>query len=68
VAETRYSIRVDQHTFHSEEGGAGGRRGGNGLARDRITSDEAYLTTTFGRHKHLPWGIDGGRRARRTTS
>jgi N-methylhydantoinase B len=62
VAETRYGIRVDQYAFHSEEGGAGRYRGGNGLVRDyRITSDEAYLTTTFGRHKYLPWGADGGR-------
>jgi N-methylhydantoinase B len=61
VAETRYGIRVDQYAFHSEEGGAGRHRGGNGLVRDyRITSEEAYLTTTFGRHKYLPWGIDGG--------
>jgi N-methylhydantoinase B len=62
VAETRCSIRVDQYTFHNEEGGAGRRRGGNRLTRDGITSDEAQLTTTFGRHKHLPWGMDGGRR------
>jgi N-methylhydantoinase B len=62
VAETRYGIRVDQYAFHSEEGGAGRHRGGNGLVRDyRITSEEAYLTTTFGRHKYLPWGADGGR-------
>jgi N-methylhydantoinase B len=62
VAETRYGIRVDQYTFHSEGGGAGRHRGGNGLVRDyRITSEEAYLTTTFGRHKYLPWGADGGR-------
>ena len=62
VAETRYGIRVDQYAFHSEVGGAGRQRGGNGLVRDyRITAEEAYLTTTFGRHRYLPWGIDGGR-------
>jgi N-methylhydantoinase B len=62
VAETRYGIRVDQYAFHSEDGGAGRDRGGNGLVRDyRITAEEAYLTTTFGRHRYLPWGIDGGR-------
>jgi N-methylhydantoinase B len=61
VAETRYGVRVEQYAFHCEEGGAGRHRGGNGLVRDyRITSEEAYLTTTFGRHKYRPWGTDGG--------
>jgi N-methylhydantoinase B len=61
VAETRYGIRVDQYAFHTDEGGAGRFRGGNGLVRDyRIVSDEAFLTTTFGRHKFMPWGIEGG--------
>jgi N-methylhydantoinase B len=62
VAETRYGVRVDQYAFHTDEGGAGRYRGGNGLVRDyRVTSDEAFLTTTFGRHKYYPWGIEGGR-------
>jgi N-methylhydantoinase B len=61
VAETRYGVRVDQYAFHTDDGGAGTFRGGNGLVRDyRITSDEAYLTTTFGRHRYPPWAIDGG--------
>jgi N-methylhydantoinase B len=61
VAETRYGIRVDQYAFHTDDGGAGQFRGGNGLVRDyRVTADEAYLTTTFGRHKYPPWGIAGG--------
>jgi N-methylhydantoinase B len=62
VAEHRYGVRVDEYGFHSEDGGAGRFRGGNGLVRAyRITSDEAYLTTTFGRHKYPPWSLDGGR-------
>jgi N-methylhydantoinase B len=62
VAETRYGIRVDQYGYHCDDGGAGEFRGGNGLVRDyRVTADEAYLTTTFGRHKFLPWGIAGGK-------
>jgi N-methylhydantoinase B len=61
VAETRYGILVDQYAFHNEEGGAGRFRGGNGLVRDyRVTADEAFLTTTFGRHKFLPWALEGG--------
>ena len=61
VAETRYGVQVDQYTFHTDDGGAGRHRGGKGLIRDyRITAEEAYLTTTFGRHKFRPWGIAGG--------
>lgn len=61
VTETRYGVLVDQYTFHTDDGGAGTHRGGKGLIRDyRITADEAYLTTTFGRHKFFPWGMAGG--------
>lgn len=61
VTETRYGVMVDQYGFHTDPGGAGTFRGGKGLVRDyRITAEEAYLTTTFGRHKFLPWGMAGG--------
>jgi len=61
VTETRYGVMVDQYTYHTDAGGAGTFRGGKGLIRDyRITAEEAYLTTTFGRHKFLPWGMAGG--------
>ncbi|MFQ5795423.1 MAG: hydantoinase B/oxoprolinase family protein [Candidatus Bipolaricaulia bacterium] len=62
VAETRYGVLVDQYAFAIEDGGAGKHRGGRGLIRDyRITSEEAFLTATFGRHKFPPWGMAGGR-------
>ncbi|MFQ6117030.1 MAG: hydantoinase B/oxoprolinase family protein [Candidatus Bipolaricaulia bacterium] len=66
VAETRYGILVDQYTLAIEEGGAGRYRGGRGLIRDyRITAEEAYLTTTFGRHKYKPWGMAQGQEGSR---
>jgi N-methylhydantoinase B len=61
VAETRYGFLVDRYELSPEGGGDGRYRGGLGLVRDyRITSDEAYLTATFGRFKFLPWGMNGG--------
>jgi N-methylhydantoinase B len=61
VCETRYGVLVDQYGFDITEGGEGKFRGGRGLVRDyRIVADEAWYTGTFGRHKYLPWGLEGG--------
>jgi N-methylhydantoinase B len=61
VCEDRYPILVQSYGFNIQEGGAGKYRGGFGLIREyRILCDEAYLTTTFGRHKFPPWGTRGG--------
>lgn len=59
--ETRYGVLVDQYALDIVDGGAGEYRGGRGLVRDyRITSEWAGVTATFGRHKFLPWGMNGG--------
>jgi N-methylhydantoinase B len=61
ICETRYPLLVDQFTFNVQPAGAGSHRGGFGLVRDyRILSETAQLTTTFGRHRFLPWGAEGG--------
>jgi N-methylhydantoinase B len=61
VCETRYGVLVDQYALDIADGGAGKFRGGRGLVRDyRITAEEAWYTGTFGRHKFLPWGLEGG--------
>jgi N-methylhydantoinase B len=62
VAETRYGIVVDQFALDPTEAGAGRHRGGRGCIRDyRAAVDGLTITATFGRHKYVPWGIDGGR-------
>ncbi len=61
VCETRYGVLVDRYGYDIAEGGEGKFRGGRGLVRDyRIVSEEAWFTGTFGRHKYLPWGMEGG--------
>jgi N-methylhydantoinase B len=62
VTETIYGIQVDQFSFNTAPGGEGKYAGGRGLIRDyRILSDHGgFITATFGRHKFLPWGVDGG--------
>lgn len=61
VAETRYGIMVDEYSLHTDGAGAGEYRGGAGAVRSyRAMTDNQFVTATFGRHKFLPWGIDGG--------
>jgi N-methylhydantoinase B len=66
VCESRYGVRVEQYALEVMDAGAGEYRGGRGLVRDyRITSEWAGVTATFGRHKFLPWGMQGGREGSR---
>ncbi len=61
ITETRYGVTVDQYAFHTEDGGAGEYRGGKGVVLDyRVVGEEVFLTGTFGRHKFMPWGLNGG--------
>ena len=61
VCETRFPILVEQYAFDIVPKGAGKYRGGRGLVRDyRIMCERAALTTTYGRHRFLPWGAYGG--------
>ena len=61
VCETRYGVLVDQYALDMTEGGAGRFRGSRGLVRDYgVIGNEAWFTSTFGRHKYLPWGMQGG--------
>ncbi|MBM7855062.1 N-methylhydantoinase B [Desulfohalotomaculum tongense] len=62
VAETRYGIMVDEYSFRADGAGAGEYRGGSGVIRSyRAMTDNQMLTATFGRHKFLPWGFNGGK-------
>jgi len=60
ITETRYGVLVDQYAFHNEDGGAGRYRGGKGVVLDyAILGEEAWLTSTMGRHHFPPWSLDG---------
>ncbi|MCA9904762.1 MAG: hydantoinase B/oxoprolinase family protein, partial [Anaerolineae bacterium] len=61
VCETRFPLLVDQYALHIAPAGAGRYRGGRGLVRDyRVLGERAAVTTTYGRHRFLPWGADAG--------
>jgi len=61
VCEARYPLLVEQYTFNTQSAGTGKFRGGFGLVREyRVLCERAELTATFGRHRFLPWGAEGG--------
>jgi N-methylhydantoinase B len=62
VAETRYGVMVDEYSFRADGAGAGEYRGGSGVIRSyRALTDGQTFTGTFGRHKYVPWGANGGK-------
>lgn len=62
VAETRYGVIVEEYSFRADGAGAGEYRGGAGCIRTyRALTDNQFVTATFGRHKYLPWGFNGGK-------
>lgn len=61
VTEARYGVRMSEYSLRADGGGAGEYRGGRGAIRGyQVLGDQHYFTGTFGRHKYLPWGLDGG--------
>ncbi|MGX7107470.1 hydantoinase B/oxoprolinase family protein [Hutsoniella sourekii] len=63
VAEARYGLLMDEYSLRIEDSGAGAGefRGGHGTVRKyKALSDNQYASVTFGHHKSLPWGVEGG--------
>ena len=61
ITEARYGIRVERYAYHTDPGGHGRFRGGNGVYLDyRILSDAATLSASVGRHRFSPWAVGGG--------
>tara|TARA_R110001583_G_scaffold19632_3_gene76669 strand:- start:2114 stop:3787 length:1674 start_codon:yes stop_codon:yes gene_type:complete len=61
ITEARYGVMVEQYAFSNNTAGAGEFRGGNGVVLDyRILSDDADISSFFGRGITNPWGINEG--------
>jgi N-methylhydantoinase B len=61
ITEARYGVMVEQYAFSHNTAGAGEFRGGNGVVLDyRILSDDADISSFFGRGITTPWGINEG--------
>ena len=61
VVEAEYPIRVECQRLRGGSGGAGRRRGGDGLHREyRVLCDDMSVTTMFERRVVPPYGLQGG--------
>ncbi|AGA92008.1 N-methylhydantoinase B/acetone carboxylase, alpha subunit [Thioflavicoccus mobilis 8321] len=60
VLETRFPLRVRRYGLRSGSGGAGRRRGGEGLVRELELLAPAHATLLTERRHRGPWGVGGG--------
>jgi N-methylhydantoinase B len=60
ILESRFPVRVLGYGLRSGSGGAGERRGGDGLSREFEFLAAAHFTLLTERRSRAPWGIAGG--------
>ncbi len=60
VIETHYPVRVRRYALRRGSGGAGRRRGGDGLLREFEFLGPTTVTLLTERRRHAPWGLAGG--------
>ncbi len=58
--EMHYPVRIRRYEVWRESGGAGRRRGGDGLVREYEFLAETSVTLLTERRRHAPWGLNGG--------
>lgn len=64
VMERRFPVEVLEMALDTDVpagAGAGAERGGRGMRRRLRVLVPGTLTAAFGRHRHPPWGLAGGR-------
>jgi N-methylhydantoinase B len=64
IIESRFPVRVLGYGLRPGSGGAGERRGGDGLSREFEFLAPAHFTLLTERRSRAPWGIAGGGDAR----
>jgi N-methylhydantoinase B len=58
--ETEYPVRVRELSLRRDSGGAGARRGGDGIVRELVALEPMGYTLISERRRHAPRGRDGG--------
>jgi N-methylhydantoinase B len=64
VLEAAYPLRILRYALRRGSGGAGRRRGGDGLVREFQFMAPAQVTLLTERRHHVPWGLRGGQSGR----
>ena len=59
LLEMAYPLRVRRYAIRRGSGGAGRRRGGDGLVREYEFLAPAEVTLLTDRRRHAPWGLGG---------
>lgn len=60
VLERRFPVRLREFSIRRDSGGAGARRGGDGLIREVEFLEEMEVTLLSQRRVHAPQGLNGG--------
>ncbi len=59
--ERLYPVQIDHYRIRQNSGGAGNRRGGNGIVRSFKFLTDADATVLADRHRRGPYGLSGGK-------
>jgi len=60
VLESRFPVRVRRYGLRDGSGGAGERRGGDGIVREIEFLEPAHVSLLTERRRRAPWGLAGG--------
>jgi N-methylhydantoinase B len=60
VLESSFPLRIARYALRRGSGGAGSRRGGDGLIREFEFLDPVRVSLLTERRTHAPWGLCGG--------
>jgi N-methylhydantoinase B len=60
VLEARFPLRVARYEVRAGSGGAGARRGGDGIRREFQFLAPATISLLTERRRNAPWGLNGG--------
>jgi N-methylhydantoinase B len=65
VLESKYPLQIRRYALESDSSGPGEYRGGLGIIKDYVPTDESSrLTLWFERNVTPPWGLEGGEAGR----
>ncbi len=64
VLEARYPVRLETFAYRTGSGGAGARRGGDGLVRRYLFTEAVTVSLLTERRSTPPYGLEGGAAAK----